>query len=57
MVQKCVVCNSKIKEEFGKLKGTIIKAKNEKGVNEMIYVCSSCQKDEKWIEKAKVKGV
>jgi len=56
MVEKCVICSEKISEEFGKLKGTIIKAKNEKGVNDKIYVCSGCQKEDGWIEKAKIKG-
>lgn len=57
MTQKCIICNGKIQEEFGKLKGTIVKAKNEKGINDKIYVCSECMKKRDWIEKAKIKGV
>jgi len=56
MVNKCVICNEKIQEEFGKLKGTVLRVKNEKGVNELIYVCSGCQKEKDWVEKAKIKG-
>ena len=57
MAHKCIICDEKIEEEAGKLKGTIVKAKNEKGVNDFIYVCSKCMKSEGWIEKAKVRGV
>ncbi len=53
---KCVLCNSKIKEVNNKLKGTIIKVKDLKSKNQLIYVCSDCQKVENWIEKAKIKG-
>ncbi len=56
MVNKCVICNEKIQEEFGKLMGTMLRVRNEKGVNELIYVCSGCQKKDNWIEDAKVKG-
>ena len=56
MVHKCVLCEEKIDEEFGKLKGTIVKAKNEKGVNELIYVCSGCQSKRDWVNEAKIKG-
>ncbi|MBR9706486.1 hypothetical protein GOV14_05605 [Candidatus Pacearchaeota archaeon] len=56
-VKKCAICKEAIEEEFGKLKGTIIKAKNEKGINDFIPVCNQCQKKEKWIEEAKIKGV
>lgn len=56
MANKCILCNEKIQEEFGKLKGTIIKATDENKKNKFIYVCSDCQKDKDWIEKAKVKG-
>ena len=54
---KCVLCSEKIHEEFGKLNGTIVKAKNEKGVNKKIYVCSHCMKKNDWIDNAKIKGV
>lgn len=56
MTQKCVICSEKIPEEYRKLKGTIVKATNEKGVNDKIYVCSECMKQDGWIEKAKIKG-
>ena len=55
MAKKCVICGSEIPEEYGKLKGTLLKVLEEKK-NKFIYVCSDCQKDEKWIEKAKVKS-
>ena len=57
MPQKCIICDEKIEEEFGKLKGTLIKARNEFGVNDFIHICSGCQKGEGWYEKAMVRGV
>ncbi len=57
MVKKCSVCDERIEEEFGKMKGTMLRIKNEKGKNDFIYVCLNCQKEEGWIEKAKVRGV
>lgn len=57
MAKKCVVCNNAIEEEYGKLQGTMLKVKNETGKNELIYVCSECQKQKDWIEKAKIKSV
>jgi len=56
MVKKCVLCNKDIEEENGKLKGTVIKVK-EDNKNEFFYVCSNCQKEKDWIEKAKIKAV
>ena len=56
MAEKCAICREKIEEQYGKLKGTIVKV-IEEGRNKMIYVCSDCQKQENWIEKAKVKSV
>jgi len=56
MVHKCIICNEKIEEEFGKLKGTYVKAKNINGKNELIPVCSDCQNKDDWIEQAKIKG-
>ena len=44
MVKKCVICKDNLYENNGKLKGTILKVRNEKGINELIYVCSDCQK-------------
>lgn len=55
MSKKCAVCNEKIKEEFGKLGGTMLKV-IENNINRLIYVCSDCQKKEGWIEKAKIKA-
>jgi len=57
MVHKCVLCDEKIEQDNNKLKGTIVKAKNEKGINDFIYVCSECQKKDDWINNAKIKGV
>ena len=56
MVNKCEICNKEIEEEYGKMKGTILKTKDEVGKNQVIYVCSECQKADDWIEKAKIKG-
>ena len=57
MAKKCVICGEKIKEEFGKLKGTILKSMDENKKSYLIYVCSDCQKKENWLEKAKVRAV
>ena len=46
----------KIQEEYGKLKGTIIKSIDENKKNKLIYVCSDCQKKDNWIDNAKIKG-
>lgn len=54
--KKCAICDGKIEEEYGKVLGTMVKVKNEGNKNELIYVCSACQKQENWIEKAKVKS-
>lgn len=56
MAKKCVICNEKIKEEFGKLKGTILKSLDENKKKYFIYVCSDCQKTSDWYEKAKVRA-
>jgi len=56
MAKKCILCNDKIKEEHGKLKGTFVKAKNSKSVNEFTHVCSNCQKKDNWRDDALVKG-
>ena len=56
MSKKCVICSEKIKEEFGKLNGTIIKSSDENKKNYFVYVCSDCQKTSNWYEKAKVKS-
>jgi len=56
MAEKCVICNEQIEEEYGKLKGTILKVLNEKNKNDFIYVCSDCQKKPDWMDTAKIKG-
>ncbi len=56
MAQKCVLCNEKIEEEFGKLRGTVVKSLDESGKNKLIYVCSDCQKKDGWMDDAKIKG-
>ncbi len=55
MTEKCILCGNQIQEQYGKLQGTILKVK-EDNKNKFIYVCSDCQKDDKWIEKAKIKS-
>ena len=55
MTKKCVICDSEVEEEHGKLKGTCCKVL-EKGKNQLIYVCSDCQTLDNWIEKAKVRA-
>lgn len=57
MAKKCVICSEKVEEEYEKLLGTLLKVKNENNKNDFIYVCSGCQKESDWIEKAKIKGV
>ena len=56
-MKRCVICNKKIEEECGKLRGTILNVKNEKRKKQFIYVCNDCQKKDNWIETAKIKGV
>jgi len=56
MAKKCVLCGSVIEEEHGKLQGAIVKVK-ENNKNKLIYVCSDCQKEKNWVEKAKIKSV
>ena len=56
MSEKCCICNEKIKEQDGKLKGTILKVK-ENNKNIFIHVCSECQKKKDWIEEANIKSV
>lgn len=54
--KKCVICNETIPEEYGKLKGTIVKVLNENNKKVFLYICSECQKIEGHVEKAKIKG-
>jgi len=56
MAKKCVICSNSIEEEFGKLQGTMLKLK-EDNKNQLIFVCSTCQQQENWIEKAKIKSI
>ncbi len=53
---KCVLCNNKIEDNYGKLRGTFVKARDVDGRNKLISVCSDCMKGKDWIEKAKIKG-
>ena len=53
--KKCEICKEVIEEEFGKLKGTMLKMVDDKKAR-WIYACSECQKDPRLLEKAKIKG-
>ena len=55
MAKKCVICGKEIEEEYGKLKGSVIKVL-EDNKNRFVYVCSTCQKKKDWIETAKIKS-
>ena len=55
MAEKCILCNSEVNEEYGKLNGTIVKVLKDKK-NKFVYVCSECQKQKDWLEQAKVKS-
>ena len=57
MVKNCVLCGKNIGEKYGKLQGTMLKIKDENNKNQLFYVCSECQKEDEWIEKAKIKTV
>ena len=50
------MCKIKFHDDNGKLNGTLIKVKNENNEEQRIYVCSQCQNQDNWIEKAKIKG-
>jgi DNA-directed RNA polymerase subunit RPC12/RpoP len=54
-MKKCSICNKEVEEDYGKLNGTMLKIKND-NKNSLIYVCSECQKQENYIEKAKVRA-
>ncbi|MFA7707713.1 MAG: hypothetical protein WCX73_02080 [Candidatus Pacearchaeota archaeon] len=56
MEKRCAVCKKKINEEEGKLKGTLIKVKDEFGKRQFVYVCSECEKKQDYIERAVVKA-
>tara|TARA_Y100000310_G_scaffold268797_1_gene281604 strand:+ start:10107 stop:10277 length:171 start_codon:yes stop_codon:yes gene_type:complete len=51
----CAVCDKEIEEEGGKLQGTMIKVK-EGNKNNLIYVCSDCEKDKDYLEKAVIRA-
>ncbi|MFA5856093.1 MAG: hypothetical protein WC867_01945 [Candidatus Pacearchaeota archaeon] len=51
--KKCEICKQEIDEDYGKLKGTIVRTLNEKKIREFKFVCSICQKEDGWLEKAK----
>lgn len=55
MTKKCAICNEEISEEYGKLKGTMLKVIENKKKS-WIYVCVACQKQPNWVEKAKIKS-
>ena len=55
MQKKCAICETEIIEESGKLKGTIINVRNEKGKNQEVYVCSECMKNPDYIEIAVIR--
>ena len=54
--KKCAICDSQIVEYFGKLEGTMLKVINLDGKRGYVHVCPDCQKIDRWIEKAKVRG-
>ncbi len=56
MRKRCAICNKAISEEFGKLRGTMLRVLNLNKKAEFIFVCTDCQKHDKWIEKAKIKA-
>ena len=56
MRKNCAICKENIKEEGGKLQGTLIKVRDEKGKKQFVYVCSNCEKDKDYIEKAVIRA-
>jgi len=55
MRKKCAICHNNMQGESGKLKGTMIKIKENSKTN-LIYVCSKCEKQKDWMEKAVIKA-
>ena len=53
---KCVLCEDVIGENYGKLKGTVLRSKDEKGEAQLIHVCNYCQRIEGWEEAAIIRG-
>jgi hypothetical protein len=56
MKKRCAICDEQIEEDSGKLKGTLIKVKDEKRKEQAIYVCFVCQKKDDWMETAIIRG-
>jgi len=56
MEKRCAVCNEELKGEDEKLQGTLINVKDEKGKRQFVYVCSECEKDKDYIERAVVRA-
>lgn len=56
MGEICVLCQEGIDENYGKLKGTVIKSKDETGASQLIHVCTGCQKIDGWYEEALIRG-
>ena len=56
MRKRCAICNKAISEEFGKLRGTMLKVLDLNKKAEFVFVCSSCQKQDNWDERAKIKS-
>jgi DNA-directed RNA polymerase subunit RPC12/RpoP len=55
MKKRCAICNKNIKEENGKLQGTLIRVRDETGKRKFVYVCSECEKTKDYIERAVVR--
>lgn len=56
MEKRCAICNKDIKEDGGKLQGTLINVKDEKGKRQFVHVCSECEKDKDYIERAVIRA-
>ena len=56
MVKRCAICDEDISEEHGKLSGTMLKIRDLESKKDLVFVCSDCQKTDKWIERAKVRA-
>lgn len=55
MSKKCAICSEELEEQDGKLIGTMLKTiENKKNI--LIYVCNNCQKNQDWIERAKIRA-
>ena len=55
MEKTCTICNKNIEEYGEKLQGTMIKVK-ENSKNNLIYVCSECEKDKDYLERAIIRA-